>query len=198
VRPLQVSGLRTATQPLKKTQALILLGFPGGTHRDEDRYALDVMTAVLSGMAGRLFQAVREAQGLSYTLGAVHAPGWDPGYVMVYAATRPSEETAVLKTLNEQLRLAVAEGFTEEEVQQAKQYLIGMNRMELQHVVELTKRAAMDELNGVGHDEWRRYEEAIAQVSPSKVHEAAQRYLTMDRHVEVIVSPNGHGAISGQ
>lgn len=192
VRSLQLSGLRTATQPLEKTQALIMLGFPGGTHRAEDRYALDVMTAVLSGMAGRLFQAVRETQGLSYTLGAVHAPGWDPGYVMVYAATRPTEEAAVLKTLNEQLRFAVAEGFTEEEVQQAKQYLIGANRMELQHVVELTKRAALDELNGVGFDEWRRYEEAVAQISPSQVHEAAQRYLTMDRHVEVIVSPNGH------
>ena len=59
---------------MDREQAVIMLGFRGATYQTEDRYALDVMTAVLSGMAGRLFQSVREAHGLSYTLGAINVP----------------------------------------------------------------------------------------------------------------------------
>ncbi|MBI3996500.1 MAG: insulinase family protein [Candidatus Omnitrophica bacterium] len=189
-----IEGVREATQTLEKEQALIMLGFYGTTQTDKDRDALDVMTAVLSGMAGRLFQAVREEHGLSYTLGAAHAPGWDPGYVLVYAATRPNEQQQVLKILDEQLQLAVDKGFTQEEVDQAKRYLIGAHRMDLQHLVGLAKRATLDELYGVGFDAWTTYENRINAVTVPMVNEAAQRYLTLGKRAQIVVSPNGHAA----
>ncbi len=145
-------------------------------------------------MAGRLFQSVREKHGLSYTLGASHAPGWDPGYLLIYAATKPEEQAKVLSLLNEQLQLVVADGFTQEEVDQAKRYLIGQHRMDLQHLVGLAKRATLDELYGVGFDSWRTYEQEANAVTVSMVNEAARRYITMNHYAQVIVSPNGHAA----
>ena len=185
--------VRAARRRMEKEQALIMLGFAGSTHTSEDRHALDVMTAVLSGMAGRLFQSVRERHGLSYTLGAAHVPGWDPGYLLIYAATRPVEQERVLQVLEEQLQSTVREGFTEEEVDQAKRYLIGLHRLDVQHLVGLAKRCAIDELYGLGFDAWTAYEREIAAVSVPMANQAAKRYLTLPRRAQVIVSPNGHG-----
>ncbi|MDP3723330.1 MAG: pitrilysin family protein [Candidatus Omnitrophota bacterium] len=186
------------SQTMEREQALIMLGFRGSTFTAEDRYALDVLTAALSGMSGRLFQAVREQHGLSYTLGAVHVPGWDPGYLLVYAATRPAERATVLTLLEEQLALAVEKGFTDEEVDEAKRYLIGLHRLELQHVVGLAKRSVLDELYGVGFDAWTTYEAKLNGVTAPMVHAAAERYLTLQQRAQVIISPNGHAPASSQ
>ncbi|MBI3011482.1 MAG: insulinase family protein [Candidatus Omnitrophica bacterium] len=186
-----IDGIREITHTMDKEQALIMLGFLGSRYTAPDRYALDVMTAILSGMAGRLFQAVREERGLSYTLGAVNVPGWDPGYLLVYAATRPTEQISVLNALDEQLRLAVGHGFSDEEVFQAKRYLIGLHRLELQHLIGLAKRSALDELYGLGFDAWTRYEDRINALTTAMVNEAAGRYLTMRQRVQVVVSPDG-------
>ena len=184
-----LEGVRQARQSIEKEQALIMLGFLGTTYTSPDRYVVDVMTAVLSGMAGRLFQAVREAHGLSYTLGAVHVPAWDPGYLLVYAATRPNEREKVLRSLREQLVLAAERGFTETEVAEAKRYLIGLHRMDVQHLIELAKRSALEELYRVGFDAWTQYEKQIHAVTLAMVNDAARRYLTIDRYAQVTLSP---------
>ncbi len=184
--------VETVHQTMEKEQALIMMGFRGSTQTAPDRQILDVMTAIFSGMAGRLFQAVREEHGLSYTLGAAHVPGWDPGYLLIYAATRPNEQQQVLTVLTEQLQLAIDRGFTDEEVEQAKRYLIGMHRMDVQHLVGLAKRIALDELYGVGFDAWATYDKKVEAVSAALVHEAARRYLTLGQRAEVVISSNGH------
>lgn len=189
VAPLDT--VRRASLRLPKEQSVIMMGFRGTRVTAPDRYALDVLTTVLSGMSGRLFQAVREKQGLSYTLGAVNVPGWDPGYLVVYAATRPNERDAVLMTLRQQLQEVVERGVSKDELAQAKQYLIGMHRIELQHLAGLARRCALDELYGLGANAWTQYEPHINAVTIPMVHEVATRYLTLPQHAEVVVGPNG-------
>ncbi len=186
--------IRSASQTMDREQALIMLGFRGSTHAAEDRYAVDVLTAVLSGMSGRLFQAVREKHGLSYTLGAVHVPGWDPGYLLVYAATRPAEEGKVLGVIDEQLGLVLEQGVADEEIEQAKRYLVGVHRLDIQHLVGLAKRSAIDELYGLGYSAWSDYEAKINAVTGTMVHAAARRYLSLQRRAQVVISPNGHSS----
>jgi zinc protease len=189
--------IRAAAQTMAKEQSLVMLGFSGITYGAPDRSALEVMTAVLSGMSGRLFQAVREAHGLSYALGAVNVPGWDPGYLVIYAATRPNEQDRVLELLDGELRTVIEQGFTDEEVAQAKQFLIGAHRLSVQHVAGLAKRVALDELYGMGHDAWTQYEARITGVTVPMVHDAAKRYLTLQQRAQVVISPNGHPVSQG-
>ena len=190
-----LTGVRDVKQTMKKEQTLIMLGFRGSTQIAPDRYAVDIMTAILSGMSGRLFQGVREKHGLAYTLGAAHAPGWDPGALVVYAATRPDEQGQVLQLMDEELARAAAEGFTEEEVSQAKRFLIGGHRMDLQHLVGLAKRSVLDELFRLGYDAWTTYEDKINAVTLAQVNGAAKRYLTLNQCSQVVISPaNGHAS----
>jgi zinc protease len=193
LRAEALDTVREAAKVFAREQALVLLGFRAPTYRSEDRDAVDVLTALLSGMAGRLFQAVREAHGLSYTLGAAHAPGWDPGYLVVYAATKPQEQWQALETIEEQLGRVASEPLGEDEVEQARRYLIGAHRLDVQELAGLAKRAVVDELRGVGHDAWQRYEERIRGVSAQAVQDAARRYVTLQRRAQVLVSPQVDG-----
>ena len=188
-----LENVREASKTVEKEQALILMGFRSTTHVAADTYPLEVLTAVLSGMAGRLFQSVRERQGLSYTLGAANVPGWDPGYLLVYAATRPNEQGQVLTTVQDQLTLLVEHGVTEEEVEQAKRYLIGLHRADLQELASLLKEAVADELHGLGYDAWTAYEQRISAVTPAMVNEVARRYVTLGRRAQVVVAPSHNG-----
>jgi len=180
---------REASRVLPKEQSVLFLGFRGTRLAADDRPALDVLTAILSGMSGRLFQAVREEQGLAYTLGAFHVPGWDPGYLVVYAATRPAELEQVRTTIREQLELLLEKGVTDEELAQAKQYLIGAHRMDLQQLSGLAKRSALDELYGLGYDAWQKFEAQINAVTAQAVRETAARYLTLSAVADVVVGP---------
>jgi len=140
---------------------------------------------------------VREKQGLSYTLGASSVPGWDPGYLTVYAATRPEDQDPTLAALLEQLKLIGDTGVTDEELSQAKRYLIGAHRMDLQRVSGFARRAALEELMGVGYDAWRHYEDRINAVTAPMVQQAAKRYLTLQQRAQAIVGPGAKASSAG-
>lgn len=181
--------VREASRTVSKEQCVIFIGFRGTQVTAKDRDALDVLTAVLSGMSGRLFQAVREAQGLAYTLGALNVPGWDRGYLAVYAATRPVERAKVLRTIETQLQAVIDTGVTADEVEQAKRYLIGAHRMDLQQLAGVARQCALDELYGLGYEAWRSYEPRLNAITPQMVQAAAKRYLTLSQRAEVVVGP---------
>ncbi|MBI3320132.1 MAG: insulinase family protein, partial [Candidatus Omnitrophica bacterium] len=182
--------VRRATVTLPKEQTIVMLGFRGSRLNAEDRDSLDVLTAILSGMSGRLFQTVREQQGLAYTLGAFNVAGWDPGYLVVYAATRPDARERVVAMLCDQLQVLVKRGVSQEELDQAKRYLIGSHRLELQHLSGVARRGVLDELYGLGYDAWTQDERRINAVTASMVQDAAKRYLTLSQRADVIVGPD--------
>ncbi|HUI20109.1 MAG TPA: pitrilysin family protein [Methylocella sp.] len=69
-------------------QAHIAIGFEGQSYAHEDFYALQVFaSAAGGGMSSRLFQEVREARGLAYSIHAFHWGYSDTGVFGFYAAT---------------------------------------------------------------------------------------------------------------
>ncbi|WP_026607324.1 M16 family metallopeptidase [Methylocapsa acidiphila] len=69
-------------------QAHIVVGFEGLPYHHEDFYALQIFSnAVGGGMSSRLFQEVREARGLAYSIHAFHWGYSDVGLFGFYAAT---------------------------------------------------------------------------------------------------------------
>src|SRR5262249_56039485 len=88
-------GARPATplrvfRYLTKQQAHIVIGFPGTTVADPDRFPLEVLSTILSGQGGRLFVELRDKKGLAYRISAFSLEGVDPGYVAVYIPPSPA------------------------------------------------------------------------------------------------------------
>ncbi len=82
---------REASISKNKEQVHVVIGFPGIALSDPDAPALDVLTQLLSGQAGRLFLELRDRKSLAYTVSAFTMSGVDPGSWGVYIASAPDK-----------------------------------------------------------------------------------------------------------
>lgn len=97
-------------------QANVLLGGTGITSLDERRYELAVMNAILGGsMSSRLFQEVREARGLAYSVFSFASGFTESGVFGMYAGCAPSKVDEVVKLLEIELeKMATADVSSDE------------------------------------------------------------------------------------
>jgi predicted Zn-dependent peptidase len=167
-------------------QVHLVMGFPGLAHAAPERYAMFVLNDVIGGsMSSRLFQEVRERQGLAYSVHSGVQAFTDTGLMYVYAATDEKNFSKVLKSILKELREVKKHGVTEEELRRSKDHLKGslmlslestssrMNRL-AKHELHLGSFPSIDEMlasiDGVRHDE--------VQALVSQVIDEAQLALT--------------------
>ena len=109
----------------KTEQAHLCVAVKGLSSSHPDRYALDLLNAILGeGMSSRLFLELREKRGLVYDVHSTVSHLRDCGTFTVYAGTDPKNaRTAVGSILDELDR--VKSGVPEEELHKAREYLKG-------------------------------------------------------------------------
>jgi predicted Zn-dependent peptidase len=104
-------------------QVHIVLGVPSYPLAHEGRYAASLMNVILGGgMSSRLFQNIRERQGLAYAIESDLSPYTDSGVLSVYAGT--SRESAA--------KLIRSEGVSNDELRRAKDHLKGSMMLSLE------------------------------------------------------------------
>lgn len=100
---------RTQTKHLAKRgeQAHLCVGWRGVAQAHPDRYALDILNAVLGeGMSSRLFLELREKRALAYDVHSYGTNYADAGHVAIYAGVAPaSAGQALAVALGEVARL---------------------------------------------------------------------------------------------
>ena len=121
-RPKRVAETRD------KKQAVLVIGFPGTTMHDDDRYPLELIQESCSDLGSRLFLRIREQLGLAYYVGAQNFAGLVPGYFAFYTGTEPSKAGQVETELLKEAELLRTEGLTAEELKRAKAKIIGQKK----------------------------------------------------------------------
>ncbi|HEV7242003.1 MAG TPA: pitrilysin family protein [Thermoanaerobaculia bacterium] len=107
-------------------QVHLCLGSRGYPQQGHERYAAALLNAVLgSGMSSRLFQRIREQEGLVYSIASYHNGYLHGGYQAVYAACAPKNVRRVLDSTLAELRKIRNEGATPDELSRAKLHLKG-------------------------------------------------------------------------
>jgi predicted Zn-dependent peptidase len=107
-------------------QVHLCLGSRGYPQQGDERYAAALLNAVLGGgMSSRLFQRVREQEGLVYAIASYHNGYLHGGYQAVYAACAPKNVRRVLDSTLAELRKFRNEGATADELASAKLHLKG-------------------------------------------------------------------------
>lgn len=193
---LQVSALSTQGTSLTrlvetrdKKQAVLVLGFPGTTLFDGDRYPLELLQEACSDLGSRLFLRVREKLGLAYYVGAQNFPGLEPGYFAFYAGTMPEAAEQVEAELLKEAELLRVEGLAPEELQRAKAKLIGNRKIARQDLGGLAMSTALDELYGLGYQHWEGEDSRYEAVTLDQVRSAARKYLVPARAVVSVIRP---------
>ncbi|MEO6184594.1 MAG: pitrilysin family protein [Verrucomicrobiota bacterium] len=172
-----------------KTQAVLLVGFPGVTVFDEDRYALELIQEACSDLGSRLFVRVRENLGLAYFVGAQHFPGLVPGYFAFYVGTMPEKLELVEKELLKEAELLRTEGLSEEELKRAKAKIIGQKKIGRQDLGAYATSAALDELYGLGYNYSDGDDVRYEAVTVEQIKTAARKYLKENSLVVAVVKP---------
>jgi predicted Zn-dependent peptidase len=107
-------------------QVHLCLGSRGFPQQNHERYAAALFNTILGGgMSSRLFQRVREQEGLVYSIASYHNGYLHGGYEAVYAACAPKNVRRVLDSTLEEMRKIKLEGATEDELASAKLHLKG-------------------------------------------------------------------------
>jgi predicted Zn-dependent peptidase len=107
-------------------QVHLCLGSRGFPQQNQERYAAALFNTILGGgMSSRLFQRVREQEGLVYSIASYHNGYLHGGYEAVYAACAPKNVRRVLDSTLEEMRKIKLEGATEDELASAKLHLKG-------------------------------------------------------------------------
>lgn len=172
---------RRSFKRLDKAQAHLVYGFLGTTIRGQDRYALDVLSSVLSGQGGRLFRELRDKRSLAYSVSAFSIEGIDPGYFGVYMGTSPDKVKQALEGIRAELDAVLQGPLPERELDRARRYLVGTHAIGLQKNSARAALIAYDDAYGVGADGYQRYEERIGAVTAERVLEVARRTIAPER-----------------
>jgi len=173
--------------PSNKNQSSIILGFPGMTLDDPDRYAFDVLDKILSGAGGRLFKELRDTQSLAYSVSGIRTDGVDPGLYGVMLACDPDKTEAAIAGLQEEIRKIREEPVGSEELQRAIDYLTGTFAIDLQTFSSQANVLGFSERYGLGYGDYASYLENVQTVTAEDVQRLAQEYFTLDQSVLVVV-----------
>jgi predicted Zn-dependent peptidase len=107
-------------------QVHVYLGVPSIAMSHESRFACYILNAILGGgMSSRLFQNIREKQGLAYTVYSELTMYRDAGCMLIYAGTSQRSAGKVVESVVQELRTLTDHKVTEDELRRAKDHLKG-------------------------------------------------------------------------
>lgn len=173
-----------------KPTGIIVLGYPGASilNRQEDA-AMIVLDAIISGYncpGGWLFNELR-GRGLVYTVDAVQITGPAPGYLVIFAQTRPENLDEVLQRIQSNVERARSGHITPEEFAAAKDMVVALHLQENTTLGAQAQLAAMYEMYGLGYEYDKTFEERIRAVRLEDVVRIARKCL--NHYVLVTTSP---------
>jgi len=157
-------------------QSHIFTGQSSFSNRDDRRYTLTLANNILGGsMSSRLFQEVREKQGLVYAINSYPLLYSDGGLIAVYAGTRPENGQQVFDTIKRELKRFGSSDISIEELERAKASVKGSLALALEstsrrmiriaeatiadlkvfsfdELLDIYNKITLDELHSVAHD----------------------------------------------
>jgi len=159
-------------------QVQICVGVPSYPIGHEKRYSSYILNTLLGGgMSSRLFQNIRERQGLAYAIFSDLNPYRDTGCLSIYAGTsRQSAEKVVQSIVREFADLKRAP-VAEEELRRAKDQLKGSLMLSLESSTARMSNLARQEMYFDNFFSLDELIERIEEVTAEDLHELAQEFF---------------------
>jgi zinc protease len=170
------------------------MGHPGIRRDNPDYYKLLVMDYVFGtgpGFTDRLSSKLRDREGLGYTVtgNITNSAGEEPGLFTCYIGTEPQNFARVKKEFLEELNRLRDEKPAKEEVEDAKNYLLGNLPFQLTTSDRIAGQMLYAERYGLGFAYLNEYRKAVAAVTPEEVQAVARQYLDPEHMVLVAAGP---------
>ena len=169
----------------------LCFGFPGSAIADSARYRYDLLSNILGGgSTSRLFERIREDEGLAYAIYTFHSTYTTAGMLGVYAAVAPENLAKASDLAAEELRKIQDTPIGDEEMESNREQLKGGMLMALESTFTRMGRLARSMMHYgriVGVDEVVR---SLDAVTAENVQTLAQSLFTLDLATVVVLGPN--------
>jgi predicted Zn-dependent peptidase len=174
-------------------QVQICVGVPSYPITHQKRHSSYILNTLLGGgMSSRLFQNIRERQGLAYAIYSDLNPYRDTGCLSVYAGTSKASATKVVESVVSEFRKLKAEIVPQEELRRAKDQLKGSLMLSLESSTARMSNLARQEMY---FDRFYGLDELIAKieaVTAEELKELANTFFQTD-NVAVTILGNLNG-----
>jgi zinc protease len=160
-------------------QSIVMLGYLGTKVNLEDYPVLKLINTYLgSGLSSRLFVELREKRGLAYDVSAFFPTRLDTAPFITYMGTAPSNTEIAIEGLSTEVARLTREILSVEEIQGAKNKLLGQYALGKQTNSEIAQTYGWYESLGLGVEFDRTFQAAIGPITPEQVQEVANKYLS--------------------
>jgi zinc protease len=173
-------------------QTHMIFAFLGPGVASEDRYAAEVMNGVLSGMGGRIHKKLREERPYAYAVTFFNQMAYETGALGIYIGTDGTHVADVKEVVTNEIEQIRQHGFSEEEIANARRYLIGNHRTRMQTNSSIVSSMCLDTMYGLKADHFKRWPARIDTVTKEDVDEVARKYLSLDKMVTIQLGPTSN------
>lgn len=192
--PTVNGGARFGSGPLLMdrdiTQTHLCFGFPGPGVHDERRYVYNMLSSALGGgSTSRLFETIREQEGLAYSIYSFASSYWRTGMMGVYAAVAPENREKTFDLAFGEIRKLRDEPLPPDELELNREQLKGSVLMALESTFNRMTRLAKSYMY---HNRILSIDEVIAGievVTAEQVQQLAQERYTADQCALVVLGP---------
>jgi len=176
---------------MNKAQADIAYGFTSLRRADPEYHACWLMNNILGQYAigGRLGDRIRERDGMAYYALSSLDANVIPGPLTIRAGVSPDNVDRAVAAIDQELESFAAEGPTEKEMAESRQYLIGSMPRTLETNLGIANYLQTEEFFQLGLDYDLRVPDLLNAVTRDAVVAAARRTLIPSRATIVIAGP---------
>ena len=159
--------------------AHVIVGGSGLDRSDERRWSFEVLNHVLGGgMSSRLFNAIREERGLTYSVYSFKTSYADAGAWGVYAGTTPDQASTVFELIQAEIDEIIANGISQDELDRARGAMRGSLALSMEDSASRMVRLGRAELIGFEHLSIDERIERIEQVTLDDIRSVAEVVLS--------------------
>ncbi|MGH7852994.1 MAG: M16 family metallopeptidase [Candidatus Binatia bacterium] len=188
--PSQIGKSQTVQVNKDLTQANIVLGHNGVARGNPDYYAIQVMNYILGGggFSSRAMDSIRNERGLAYSVYSYFGAEKSHGSFQFVMQTKNETAIEAIRIAKEEMLRMREQPVTDQELNDAKDYLIGSFPLRFDTNRKVAGFLAQVEYYELGLDYPERYADLIRKVTRDDVLRVAKQYLRPDELVTVIVA----------
>jgi zinc protease len=180
-----------AVPMMNKSQADVVYGFIGVKRADPDYAAISVMNNALGQYAigGKLGDSIRERQGMAYYVYSSLDATFGAGPFLIRAGVNAANVERTIASIDEELNGVLKNGFTPQEIDESKSYLIGSIPRQLETNAAIASFLLNAETFGLGLDYDEKLPALIGSVTKEAADAAAKRLFNPERATVAVAGP---------
>lgn len=174
----------------KTDQTHIVLGYPGVSVSDNDSHIYDLLSRILTGgMSSRLFVLLREELGVAYYVRSYSDQSLHHGTFLIMAGITTEKASFVIQKIQEVILDIAKNGIPDEELDRAKNSLMGGVYMGLETSDAISVYLGEQELMRNKIETPQEYEKSIRKVNSLQIQNIAKKIIKKGNARLAIIGP---------